>query len=53
MQEAGNNPFLLILDDFEANLEPRNDSYILQPEAAKVLSALVWAINEIDKSNEL
>ncbi|MGB3756124.1 MAG: CHAT domain-containing protein, partial [Rivularia sp. (in: cyanobacteria)] len=49
LQEAGNNPFLLVLDDFEANLESRNDSYILQSEAAKVLSALIWAINETDK----
>ncbi|MGB3650152.1 MAG: CHAT domain-containing protein, partial [Rivularia sp. (in: cyanobacteria)] len=49
LQETGNNPFLLVLDDFEANLEPRNDSYILLPVAAQVLSALVWAINETDK----
>jgi hypothetical protein len=25
LQETGDNPFLLVLDDFEANLEPRND----------------------------
>ena len=49
LQETGDNPFLLVLDDFEANLEPRNDSYILQPVAEKVLSALVWAINATDK----
>ena len=49
LQETRNNPFLLILDDFEANLEPRNDSYILQSEAARVLSALVWAIDATDK----
>ncbi len=46
LQETANNPFLLVLDDFEANLEPRNDSYILLPVAAQVLSDLVWAINE-------
>ncbi|BAY82380.1 TPR repeat-containing protein [Calothrix parasitica NIES-267] len=46
LQETGDKPFLFILDDFEANLEPRNDSYILLPESAKVLSALVWSISE-------
>ncbi|BCL35694.1 tetratricopeptide repeat protein [Nostoc sp. MS1] len=39
-------PFLLVLDDFEWNLEPRNDSYVLQPEAVEVLKALVWTIRE-------
>ncbi|XZF66142.1 MAG: tetratricopeptide repeat protein [Gloeotrichia echinulata DVL01] len=39
-------PFLLVLDDFEANLEPRNDSYVLQAEAAEVLKALIWAIRD-------
>ena len=53
LQETGNNPFLLVLDDFEANLEPRDDSYILQPEAAKVLSALVWAIRDIYASDRI
>ena len=53
LQETGNNPFLLVLDDFEANLEPRNDSYILQPQAAKVLSALVWAIHDIYASDRI
>ena len=27
-------PFLLVLDDFEANLEPRNDGYVLEPQNA-------------------
>jgi tetratricopeptide (TPR) repeat protein len=39
-------PFLLVLDDFEGNLEPRNESYVLQSEAAEVMKALVWAIRE-------
>ncbi|MEQ9367465.1 MAG: tetratricopeptide repeat protein [Coleofasciculus chthonoplastes F3-SA18-01] len=39
-------PFLLVLDDFEVNLESRNDGYVLQPEAAEVLEALVWAIQD-------
>jgi CHAT domain-containing protein len=39
-------PFLLVLDDFEGNLEPRNESYVLQPEAAEVMKALVWAIRD-------
>ncbi len=39
-------PLLLVLDDFEVNLEPRNESYVLQTEAAEVLKALVWAIRD-------
>ncbi len=35
-----------MLDDFEANLEPRDRGYVLQPEAANVLEALVWAIGD-------
>ncbi|MDB9316941.1 MULTISPECIES: GUN4 domain-containing protein [Cyanophyceae] len=35
---------VLVFDDFEWNLEPRNQSYVLKPEAAKVLNALIWAI---------
>ncbi len=38
--------FLFVFDDFEANLEPRDGGYVLQPEAARVLEALVWAIQE-------
>ncbi|MEM7553958.1 MAG: tetratricopeptide repeat protein [Cyanobacteria bacterium P01_A01_bin.84] len=47
------NPFLLILDDFENNLEPRNDAYILKPEAARVLSSLVWAISQTYASHRI
>ncbi|MEO1400371.1 MAG: tetratricopeptide repeat protein [Cyanobacteria bacterium J06635_1] len=39
-------PFLLVLDDFEANLEPVGDSFRLMPDGAKVLGALSWAIEE-------
>ncbi|MGK7874715.1 MAG: tetratricopeptide repeat protein [Xenococcaceae cyanobacterium] len=46
LEEQGAKPFLLVLDDFEVNLEPRNGGYVMQPEAAMVLSALVWAINQ-------
>jgi len=46
LEEEAAKPFLLVLDDFEANLEPRNDGYVLQPEAANVLEALVWAIGD-------
>ena len=49
----GANPFLLVLDDFEVNLEPRNDGYVLQPEAATVLQALVWAIRDISAPDRL
>ncbi|OUL37671.1 NB-ARC domain-containing protein [Nostoc sp. T09] len=42
----GGKSFLLVLDDFEVNLEPRNESYVLQAEAAEMLKAVVWAIRE-------
>ncbi|WP_244329109.1 tetratricopeptide repeat protein [Tolypothrix sp. PCC 7910] len=42
----GGKSFLLVLDDFEVNLAPRNESYVLQAEVAEVLKALVWAIRE-------
>ena len=47
MIKAGEKPFLFLFDDFEWNLEPRGGGYILKPEAAEVLSALVWAIQEV------
>ncbi|MBH8572700.1 tetratricopeptide repeat protein, partial [Nostocaceae cyanobacterium CENA369] len=43
----GAKPFLLVLDDFEVNLEPRNEGYVLQSEAAEVLKALVWACRDV------
>ncbi|MBD2125173.1 tetratricopeptide repeat protein [Microcoleus sp. ZQ-A2] len=46
LEDEAAKPFLLVLDDFEANLEPRNDGYVLQPEVATVLEALVWAIED-------
>ncbi|OKH14297.1 hypothetical protein NIES592_09475 [Fischerella major NIES-592] len=42
----GGKSFLLVLDDFEVNLVPRNESYVLQAEVAEVLQALVWAMRE-------
>ncbi len=46
-------PFLLVLDDFEGNLEPRNEGYVLQTEAAEVIKALVWAIRENSTSHRI
>ena len=46
-------PFLLVLDDFEGNLEPRNKGYVLQSEAAEVMKALVWAIRDNDTSHRI
>jgi tetratricopeptide (TPR) repeat protein len=46
-------PFLLVLDDFEGNLEPRDWGYVLQSEAAEVLTALVWAIRENSTSHRI
>ncbi|MHC0068759.1 GUN4 domain-containing protein, partial [Nostoc sp. UIC 10890] len=42
------NPLSLVLvfDDFEWNLEPRDGRYLLKPSVASVLNALVWAIKD-------
>ncbi|MDJ0553125.1 MAG: GUN4 domain-containing protein [Microcoleaceae cyanobacterium MO_207.B10] len=45
--EAGKKPFLFLFDDFEWNLEHREGGYVLKPEAAEVLNALLWAIQEV------
>lgn len=78
MQAAGKKPFLLVLDDFEANLETSPPSpllggeggkntppfpsreggqgglgFRLQPEAARILAALVWAMREVYAADRL
>jgi len=53
LSEAGEKPFLLVLDDFENNLEPRQDSFVLKTAAAEVLTALVWAIRETYTNHRL
>lgn len=53
LAELGEKPFLLILDDFEWNLEPRAGGYILKPEVAPILEALVLAIQEMGTSNRI
>ncbi|WP_237396533.1 GUN4 domain-containing protein [Okeania sp. KiyG1] len=47
--EAGAKPFLFLFDDFEFNLEPREGGFVLKPEVAEVLDALVFAIREIGR----
>ncbi|MEG4088898.1 tetratricopeptide repeat protein [Microcoleus sp. Pol12B4] len=48
-------PFMLVLDDFENNLESRPNSgdYVLLPEMAMILKALVWAIQETNAPHRL
>ncbi|BAY73289.1 GUN4 domain-containing protein (plasmid) [Trichormus variabilis NIES-23] len=53
LAETGEKPFLLILDDFEWNLEPREGQYILKAEVAPVLEALVQAIQETGTNNRI
>ncbi|MBD2200676.1 MULTISPECIES: CHAT domain-containing protein [Calothrix] len=53
LAELGEKPFLLILDDFEWNLEPRAGRYILKPQAAPILEALVEAIQETGTDNRV
>ncbi|MGB5632121.1 MAG: GUN4 domain-containing protein, partial [Waterburya sp.] len=47
LNQTKEKPFLLVFDDFEWNLEPRQGKYVLKPKVAKVLSALIWATQEI------
>lgn len=49
----GEKPFLFILDDFEFNLEPHEGQYILKPEVARILEALVEAIQETGTNNKI
>ena len=53
LAELGEKPFLLILDDFEWNLEPREDRYILKPLVAPILEALVEAIQETGSEHRI
>ena len=53
LAEMGEKPFLLILDDFEWNLEPSEGRYILKPEVAPILEALVEAIQETGTDNKI
>ncbi|HEY9630431.1 MAG TPA: tetratricopeptide repeat protein [Coleofasciculaceae cyanobacterium] len=53
LAEQGATPFLLVLDDFEQNLEAEGTGYILKPPAAAVLNALFWAIQETDSRHRL
>ena len=53
LAEMGEKPFLLILDDFEWNLEPRAGGYILKDTAAPILEALVEAIQETGTGNRI
>jgi hypothetical protein len=46
IEQTNHKPFLLVLDDFETNLEPRQGKFILSAKAAGVLEALVFAIWE-------
>ncbi len=53
LADQGEKPFLLIFDDFEWNLEPREGRYILKPEVAPILEALVETIQETGTDNKI
>ena len=46
-------PFLFVFDDFEWNLEPQGDGFILQTNAVQVLESLLWAIQETGSHHRL
>ncbi|QZZ20633.1 AAA family ATPase [Leptothermofonsia sichuanensis E412] len=47
LAEQAATPFLLVLDDFEQNLEPQGTGYRLKPPAAALLNDLIWAIRDV------
>ncbi|ACC85122.1 GUN4 domain-containing protein [Nostoc punctiforme] len=53
LAETGEKSFLLILDDFEWNLEPREGQYVLKAEVAPILEALVQAIQSTGTNNRI
>ena len=53
LNQSREKPLLLVLDDFEWNLAPREGRYVLKPEVAAILSALVWAIQETECNHRL
>jgi len=53
LADMGEKPFILILDDFEWNLEPCAGGYILKDIAAPILKALVEAIQETGSNNKI
>lgn len=53
LAEQGAPSFLLVLDDFEENLEAQGDRYVLQVPAREVLEALCFAIEETQTGHRL
>ncbi|MBD2457701.1 GUN4 domain-containing protein [Nostoc sp. FACHB-87] len=53
LAQMGEKTFLLILDDFEWNLETREGKYILKAQVAPILAALVQAIQETGTNNRM
>jgi len=53
LDEAGDKPFLFVLDDFEWNLEPRQGRYVPKTEVADILEALVWAVQEVNSRHRI
>ncbi|MDB9518610.1 GUN4 domain-containing protein [Roseofilum reptotaenium CS-1145] len=50
---SDSQPFLLVLDDFEQNLELISGQYRLKPETARVLRALVWAMQRTNAGHRM
>lgn len=53
LAETGEKPFILILDDFEWNLEPRKGQYILKAGVAPILEALVQVVVQFASRNRV
>ncbi len=49
---GNSNKLVLVFDDFEWNLEPRDGGYILKSNVAQVLSNLVWALENQENITE-
>lgn len=53
LKQSGNQPFLLVFDDFEWNLEHRQGRYILKTQVAEILRSLVWAIKDNNANDRI
>jgi hypothetical protein len=53
LADRGTPPFLLVLDDFEQNLEPRGNHYVMKGGAVSVLQDLIWAMQQGDPRQQL
>jgi tetratricopeptide (TPR) repeat protein len=53
LAEQGKPSFLLVFDDFEANLDAQGTGYVMKPPAVTVMNSLIEAIQQTDTGHRL